>query len=227
MKGCEVVQAGFTEYLDGRSNGREMQHIANHLRDCQECAQELESLRQVQASLAALGPVPEPHDLLLKVRVAVSQERARSRKSPFQAWDLAWKNTVGPFLLQASAGFASAVLLLGTIIVLVSMFAQPEAAQASKDEPLGNPTAPRLISLSTGAGNNDIGALAGPVVVEVYINDAGQMYDYRIVSGPTDQATRSQVENMLLTGRFEPARFFGQPVRGLAVLSFSGVSVRG
>jgi hypothetical protein len=32
---------------------------------------------------------------------------------------------------------------------------------------------------------------------------------------------------MLLTSRFEPARFFGQPVRGLAVLSFSGVSVRG
>jgi hypothetical protein len=26
---------------------------------------------------------------------------------------------------------------------------------------------------------------------------------------------------------FEPARFFGQPVRGLAVLSFAGVSVRG
>ena len=53
------------------------------------------------------------------------------------------------------------------------------------------------------------------------------MYDYRIVSGPDDQATRSQIENMLLTSRFEPARFFGQPVRGLAVLSFSGVSVRG
>jgi hypothetical protein len=53
------------------------------------------------------------------------------------------------------------------------------------------------------------------------------MYDYRIVSGPNDEATRSQIENLLLTSHFEPARFFGQPVRGLAVLSFSGVSVRG
>jgi hypothetical protein len=53
------------------------------------------------------------------------------------------------------------------------------------------------------------------------------MYDYRIVSGPTDEATRSQVENLLLTSVFEPARFFGQPVRGLAVISFSGVSVKG
>ena len=103
-------------------------------------------------SLAGLGPVPEPEDLLLRIRVAVSQERARSRQSIFNAWDLAWKNTVGPFLLQASAGFASAVLLLGTVIVLVTMFTQPESAQANTDEPLGNPTAPRLVSLSTGAG---------------------------------------------------------------------------
>ena len=86
----------------------------------------------------------------------------------------------------------------------------------------------RICSISpTRRAATTIGAISGPVVVEVYINDAGEVYDYRIVSGPTDAATRSQVENLLLFSRFEPARFFGQPVRGLAVLSFSGVSVRG
>jgi hypothetical protein len=64
-------------------------------------------------------------------------------------------------------------------------------------------------------------------VVEAYINNEGEVYDYRIVSGPNDGATRAEVENLLLFSVFEPARFFGQPVRGLAVLSFSGVSVRG
>ena len=227
MSGCGEVQARFTEYLDSRLNGREMQLMAAHLEDCRGCSQEWTSLRQMQSSLAALGPVQEPEDLLLRIRVAVSQERARSRQSFFHGWNLAWKNTVGPFLLQAGAGFASAVLLLGSIIVLITMFAQPEMAQATKDEPLGNPTAPRLVNLSTGAGDNQIGALSGPVVVEAYINSDGWMYDYRIVSGPDDEATRSQIENVLLTSHFEPARFFGQPVRGLAVLSFSGVSVRG
>ncbi|HEY1160687.1 MAG TPA: zf-HC2 domain-containing protein [Terracidiphilus sp.] len=227
MSGCNEVQAKFTEYLDDRLNGREMQRIAAHLEDCRECAGEWVSLCQMQASLSALGPVSEPEDLLLRVRVAVSQEQARSRRSFWQGWNLAWRNTVGPFLLQAGAGFASAVLLLGSIIVLVTMFTQPEMAQATKDEPLGNPTAPRLVSLSSVAGNNQIGALSGPVVVEVKINGAGRAYDYRIVSGPTDEATRAQIENMLVSSWFEPARFFGQPVRGLAVLSFSGVSVRG
>ena len=227
MNGCSAVQERFSEYLDGRLNGREMQQIASHMNECRECAHEWESLRDAQLSLAGLGPVAEPEDLLLRIRVAVSQERARNRQSVIDAWGLAWKNTVGPFLLQASARFASAVLLLGTVIVLVTMFTQPQAAQANTDEPLGNPTAPRLVSFSSGVGSSDIGAVSGPVVVEVYINDEGQMYDYRIVSGPTDSATRSRVENLLLLSRFEPARFFGQPVRGLAVLSFSGVSVRG
>jgi anti-sigma factor RsiW len=227
MNGCNAVQARFTEYLDGRLNGREMQRIAAHLEGCGECAQEWTALRQTQVWLAGLGPAPAPEDLPLRIRVAVSHERARSRRSPFQGWNLAWKNTVGPFLLQASAGFASAVLLLGTVIVLVTMFAQPEMAQATKDEPLGNATAPRLLYLSTAVGKNEIGAESGPVVVEAYINGSGQVYDYRIVSGPTDEATRSQVENLLLFSVFEPARFFGQPVRGLAVLFFSGVSVRG
>lgn len=227
MNGCEAMQERFSEYLGGRLNGREMQQIAAHLGGCPKCAHEWESLREAQLCLAQLGPVAAPEDLLLRIRVAVSQERARSKVSVFDAWGLVWKNTVGPFLLQASAGFASAVLLMGTVIVLGTMFTQPDTAQANTDEPLGNPTAPRLVSFSSGVGSNLIGAVSGPVIVEAYINDEGQMYDYRILSGPTDSTTCSQVENLLLLSRFEPARYFGQPVRGLAVLSFSGVSVRG
>ncbi len=227
MNSCDAVQVGFTEYLDGRLNGHEMQHIAAHLRECYTCAREWESLRKVQSSLSELGPVPEPEDLLLRIRVAVSQERARAQRSRRETWALAWKNTVGPFLLQASAGFASAVLLLGTVVVLVGVFTQPDSAQAVKDEPLGMATAPRFLYLSSGAESDDISVVSAPVVVEAYINGQGEVYDYRIVSGPSDAATRSQVENLLLFSKFEPARFFGQPVRGLAVLSFSGVSVRG
>lgn len=227
MNDCEAMRARFSEYLDGRLNGREMQQISGHVSECRDCNREWDSLRQVQQALGALGPVPEPKDLLLRVRVAVSHERARRKQSVFSAWNLAWKNTVGPFLLQASAGFASAVLLLGTVIVLVTMFTQPEPVQATTDEPLGSPTAPRLVSLSSGVSNTDIGTLSGPVIVEAYVNDEGEVYDFRIVSGPDDPATQLQVENLLLFSFFEPARFFGQPVRGLAVISFTGVSVKG
>jgi hypothetical protein len=227
MNGCNATQAKLTEYLDGRLGGREMQRIAAHLEECPACAGEWASMRQVQTTLTALGPVVEPDNLLLQIRVAISHERVRRGQSPFHGFNLAWRNAVRPFLLQAAAGFCSAVLLMGTLILTVGMFTQPESAQATADEPLGNATAPRLLYLSSGAGRNEIGAVSGPVSIEVYVNRVGQVYDYRIISGPNDPDTRAQVENLLLTSRFEPARFFGQPVRGLAVLSFSGVSVRG
>jgi anti-sigma factor RsiW len=227
MNGCDSIQARFSEYLDGRLTGHEMQRIAAHLERCRLCASEWSELKQTQTSLAGLGPVPEPEGLLLRIRVAVSQERARSRKGFGQTMQLAWSNTIGPFMLQAAAGFASAVLLLGTVTLLVGMVTRPEVAQAH-DEPLGMATAPRFMYLSGAANSsNNMGDVTAPVVVEAYINDVGEVYDYRIVSGPVDDVTRSQVENLLLWSHFEPARFFGQPVRGLAVLSFSGVSVRG
>ncbi len=228
MSKCSSTRAKFSEYLDGRMTGREMQLVAGHLEDCAACADEWYALRRNQAALASLKSVQEPEDLLLRIKVAVSHERARRRQGAFSGMRLAWKNTVGPFLLQAGAGFASAVLLLGTVTVLVGVFTQPEVAQAKGDEPLGDATGPRLLYLSSGSGSSDeMSAIAGPVIVEAYVNGDGRVYDYRIVSGPTDQATRGQVENLLVLSRFEPARFFGQPVRGLAVLSFAGVSVRG
>lgn len=228
MSNCSAMQAKFSEYMDGRMTGREMQRLATHVERCPACASEWRTLRQNQVALASLGSVPEPEDLVLRIRVAVSRERAQRSKSAFAGLSLAWKNTVGPFLLQAAAGFASAVLLLGTVTILVGMFTQPERAQATKDVPLGNATAPRLVGFLDGTGSSDeIGIGGAPVVVEAYVNSEGTVYDYRIVSGPNDAATRAQVENVLVLYRFEPARFFGQPVRGLAVLSFAGVSVRG
>jgi len=227
MNRCDQLQFSLTEYLDGRLTGREMQEIGAHLQACRECAREFESLRELKTALATLGPVPEPADLPLRIRVAVSQERARSHRSVLTFFDLAWKNSVGPFLLQAGAGFAGAVLVLGTIVFLITMFAQPQVASAAPDEPLGNATAPRLLYFSNAQGDDASVVLTSSVVVEAYINGSGEVYDYRIVSGPTDATTRSQVENLLLFSRFAPARFYGQPVRGLAVLQFSGVSVRG
>ena len=52
MSGCGEVRARFTEYLDGRLNGKQMQFMAAHLDDCGTCAREWTSLRQAQASLA-------------------------------------------------------------------------------------------------------------------------------------------------------------------------------
>lgn len=226
MSGCSTMRSRFTEYLDGRLTGVEMQHIAGHIEACSRCEAEWNVLRRTQSALASLGAVPEPKDLLLRIRVAVSQERARRTQGRFHALTMAWRNSIAPYVLQAAGGLASAVLLIGTVAILVGIVAKPTSASAG-DEPLGAATAPRFLYSLGGSGDNEMARLTSPVVVEAYVNDSGQVYDFRIVSGPRDPATRAQVENLLLESVFAPARFWGQPVRGLAVLSFSGVSVRG
>ena len=82
MNGCNAMQAKFTEYLDGRLSGREMQARRRPSGELPGCARANGSrLQEMQSSLAALGPVPEPEDLLLRIRVAISHERARRRQS--------------------------------------------------------------------------------------------------------------------------------------------------
>jgi hypothetical protein len=143
------------------------------------------------------------------------------------AWKILWANSVGPFILQLSMGLASAILLLGSVALTVGLFARPEKA-AALDEPLGAATSPRLLyELPAVEGDGSIGNATAPIVVEAYVNPDGLVYDYRIVSGPNDSRTRSAIEDKLLFSIFEPARVYGKPVRGLAVLSFADVSVHG
>jgi hypothetical protein len=226
MNACGSMRAQFSDYLDGTLTGVAMQSIAGHLEICQECADEFGTWRDMQKSLANLGPAKAPPDLGLRIRVALSQQHARTPQNLLATWKVRWQNTVAPFLIQASAGLASAVVLLGTMAFLIGAFAAPEPA-AARDEPLGMASSPRFL-YSTVAG--DAGTVSGkgnPVTVEVFVDEQGRVYDYDIVSGSSDAETRGDLESVLLTSVFQPARTFGQPVKGVALLTFSGVSVQG
>lgn len=226
MSKCSSVRSQFSEYLDGALTGVAMQKMAGHLEACAKCSAEFDRWRSAQQMLADLGPSKPPANLALRLRVAISQEKAHTPRQSLVRWQMLWQNTIAPLLLQASAGFASAILLIGTVGLLVSAVAVPEQA-AARDEPLGNASSPRFLYANLAATPEQIGERDNPVVVEAFVNGNGRAYDFQIVSGPNDARTRSQVENQLLFSIFEPARFFGQPVRGLVILSFSGVSVQG
>lgn len=184
----------------------------------------------MQQALAELGPVKAPDDLALRLRVALSQQQSRTAAHFFQQLQVRWENTIGPFLLQASAGLASAVVLLGTIALLIGVVATPEPLVAN-DDPLGAITSPHYLYSAVVPDNiaatQSEREMDGTVVVQAYVNGSGRIYDYRIVSGAQDAKTRSQLESLLLFSVYEPARVFGQPVRGQVILSFAGISVRG
>jgi anti-sigma factor RsiW len=225
VKKCAQVREQFSAYLDGAVTGAAMHQIAAHLEVCSGCAAEFADWRNAQLLVSSIGPAKAPANLGLRLRVALSQQAANTAHEKFSRGRIRWENTFRPLVLQVTAGFASTVALLGGVAVLIGMFASPEPAQA-RDEPLGMASSPRFLYTSLEPGGA-VGDRDNPVVVQAFVNGEGRVYDYKIVSGNTDNKTRSQLETTLLWSVFAPAQVFGQPVPGTVVLSFSGVSVRG
>ena len=225
MNQCTYVSQQFSGYLDGAVTGAAMHEIASHLEVCSDCVAEFAEWRNAQSLVSSIGPAKAPPNLGLRLRVALSQEAANTPQEKLSRGRIRWQNTFRPLVLQATAGLASTIVLLGAVSLLVGMVASPEPLLA-RDEPLGMASSPRFLytSLEPAGG---VGDLENPVVVQAFVNGEGRVYDYRIVSGTADLKTRAQLEDYLAFSVFAPARLFGQPVRGTVVHSFSGVSVRG
>jgi anti-sigma factor RsiW len=231
IKSCSKIRSSFSAYLDGDLSGRAMQEIALHLNGddmvsgCGACANDFAAWRQMQESLALLRPAQPPADLDLRLRLAISREQARRRSRWADRLSLAWDNAIRPLAVQLSAGLAGAVVLVGGMVLLLGIVAPPQAVQAN-DEPLGAVTSPHYL-YSTVAPEAIVTPRDTAIVVEASVDNQGRVYDYTIVSGPQDDAVRTQVVNQLLLSVFQPASVFGLPVRGRVVMTYAGISVRG
>jgi hypothetical protein len=224
VQSCEVIRASFSEYLDGAVSGHEMHAIATHLRACTSCDQDFSKLRDMQRSLASLRALKPPANLGLKLRVAISQQKARESRTWADRFSLQWENALRPLLIQVSAGFAGTIVLVGTIAMVLGMVAAPEAVMAH-DVPIGAMTSPHFL-YSAQAERPIVADHDTTIVVDASINARGQVYDYRFLSGTESPEVQKQVAEQLMLSVFTPASVFGSPVRGHVILTFDGISVR-
>ena len=223
---CTEVEDQFSSYLDGSLSGVAMADMREHMVHCSGCTRSFAAWRGTLDVLSTLGPVKAPPQLDLRLRVALSQEKLRTPRAMARRLAVRWRNTVAPLAVQASAGFASAVLLLGALLLLVGTFAAPEPA-AARDEPIGMASSPRLLYASLPDGSSPVGTLNGSVVVRVFVDASARVYDYRVISGVADARSQDALANQMMWSVFAPARVFGEPVRGSVILSLAGVSVPG
>jgi hypothetical protein len=223
---CSEARLLITPYLDGVAPSQQMQQLCDHMKDCGSCAREYSMLRMTQSAVAGLGRRQLPPELGLRLRVMVSQQAAMRRRSPWAAFRQRTQDCLQSFMVPATAGALSAIVMFG---LLIGMFAIPAPLRASRaDVPTKLYTPPQL-ELSPFAGtftsNSD-----DAVVVEALIDESGRVQDYRIISAPAGFAASkmvSRLENMLIFTVFQPARSFGRPISGRAIISFSRISVQG
>jgi len=201
-----------------------MQSVAAHLEGCDACKREFGEWRGMQRLLSQAGTAKAPADLGHRLRLAISHENTK-RQERVDAISARWQNFVRPMIVQAASGLAGALLLVGSFAMLVGVVPVPNEVLAN-DEPLNAVTMPHYLY---SAAHQD--PLVTPddstVVVQADINTEGKVYDYTVVSGPLDDRTRAEVRDELMLQVYEPAKMFGNPVRGQVLVTFSGVMVRG
>jgi Putative zinc-finger len=225
---CQSVRSRFSDYLDGAVDGHTMHAIGAHLAACTSCTEEFASWRAMQQALSGLRTTKAPANLGLKLRCAISQQKARRDAHWADKYLVRWENAVRPMLLQVSAGLAGAVVLIGSIAFLLGAFAAPQAVMAN-DVPLDAITAPHFL-YAAASPRPILTDRDTTIVVDAAVNDRGQVYDYRFVSAPdapNAPDVQRQVAEQLMLYVFEPARVFGSPVRGHVIVTFDGISVRG
>ncbi len=221
---CSAAKGLLSPYLDGAVTGTEMLDLQEHLDGCAACMREYRSLQQTQQLLMSVRRVPEPTDLGLRLRLAISREAAEARRPRFEGLRMRVENTLNAFMVPATAGLACALLIFGLVIGILAM---PGEVQAnSQDVPLVLNTGPELQQSVFGTTLSSMNT--DSLVIEAYVDKNGRVQDYKILSDPGEsQELLPQVKRMLIFTTFRPAMSMGRPISSRAVLSFSRISVRG
>ncbi len=225
---CGEAKSLFSPYLDGAVTGTQMHAIGRHLQTCAGCRHEYRLVQQTQQLLAGLKRQKAPADLALRLRVAISQEAAQAKRPRLQGVMIRLENALGAFMVPATAGLVSTVVIFG---LLMGFLALPGQLQASNDDvPLMLYTAPQLEQTAFGTTVTSIGGES--LVIEAYIDANGRIQDYRVLSDGAESTERMpDVKNMMFMlstfTTFRPATSMGRPTPGRAVLSFSKISVKG
>ena len=222
---CTEARTMLSPYLDGVLTGIQMRNLGEHLSGCDDCNRQYVTLRHTQRAVANLGRKQVPPELALRLRVAVSRDAAE-RRNRFEGIRIRLENVFNAFMVPATAGVLTSVIIFG---LLIGLFALPAQLRASaNDVPTVLYTPPQLMTspFATSVGARDSEMII--VSVEADIDAFGRVQGYRIVSSSRDpQSIIPELENTLIFTQFQPATAFGRPTSGKALLSFAAMDVKG
>lgn len=219
---CTDARSLFSSFMDDAMTGKEMRAISQHLESCESCRSEYALLGNTQKLVSKLGRKPAPPDLALKLRVAISQEAAYARRRILDTIRVRLENIANAFMVPATAGVASAIIIFGLLIGVL----MPGQLSGANDVPSALFTPPELAFSPFGL---EMGSLnADSLLVEAYVDANGRVQDYRVLSAPDSaKDVMPELKNMMIFTVFKPATSFGQPTSGRAILSFAKINVKG
>ena len=238
---CNTVRTKLAGYLDDAITGgervEERVQISQHLEACNVCREELEKFRKLSVMLSRVPKNLPPADLAVRIKVAAAQAQnsygwsSRIQRIKDRA-EILLDNVFRPLSVPATGGFFSAILVFVLVLQMIVPGTTVRAVQNDVALNLMRPA--ELVTLSDypqswAPEQQDVElSLPHGLLVDVTVDSHGQMTDYQILSGPTNEDLRHHLDQMLLFSRFSPMLFFGRPTAGgHVILNFSAVRVRG
>ena len=217
---CNDTRSRLSSYLDTALPGGEQRGVREHLAACADCRSEHQQLETTRMLIASVGRKPAPRDLALRIQLALSRERAERQKRTLSALVLRLEDSLRAFMFPAAAGFLSAVIFFG---LLIGFWAVPVIVN---DPPLPSLsyTPPQLTAMPPESLDGDGAAIE----VEALVGANGRVEDYRILTEGVDaNALKPQLDSIMIFTIFQPAKAFGRPTQGRAVISFASINVKG
>ena len=235
---CEEVKKILPGYLDGAlpAGRRSETHgtIGRHLEQCGVCREELQAYRALSSLMSKAQRPAAPAELAMRIRVAAAQRLSErpllhyAKRARVRA-ELVLKNILEPLAIPATGGFTVALVVFVMVCQLLGLGARLGAVTNDSPTNLLQPARLENLAPFPVTGLEESGH-SGPhgLLVEATINAEGEAVYYRILSGPSDDTVRRQLDLVLLFSRFRPQMSFGRFTSGgRVVLSFSDISVRG
>lgn len=218
---CTEAKRLFSPMLDSVLDPEQTRTLSEHLTECESCDSGYAALRRTRWLMTAMEPHTAPSELALMLKVAISQEFASRRQSRWNSIQVRWENALNAFMLPATAGLVSAVLIFGLLIgVLV-----PAHWSTANDVPTKLYTPPEMTLAPFGLGSSATNGDA--LLVEAVIDAHGRVQDYRVLNAPERTELSPEMKNALIFAQFRPATSFGLPTSGRVVISFSNINVGG
>ncbi len=117
-----------SEYIDGRLQEAERADLEAHLRACQDCAADLDSLRQTVALMRRLPEMAPPRSFAVPVPASLPARQRRERRG-WLAWPSGWSGF--QYLRLATAAATGLFVVFALAALLASPMGAPPPRMAS------------------------------------------------------------------------------------------------
>ena len=136
---CKKALSHLNRYLDGELSNRQKDQVESHLRDCEACCKQFDTLRRVEGILDVLSVPPVPHGLASRVMAEAQKRRAFSEGKVNAFWPLQWRPlkwfvAISTPMRLAACGLIVFACMLGALMSQEVFVSQKVAADIELSE---------------------------------------------------------------------------------------------